>query len=63
MTMALELIQTTNMQKDIHSRWLGSENEKFLKALRKHCLKENKAMSHYMIEATKEAMVRDGIAP
>lgn len=51
------------MQKDIHARWLGSENEKFLKALRKYCSKENKAMSHYMIEATKEKMIRDSISP
>lgn len=51
------------MQLDIHANWRGSENEKFLKALRKWALKEGKALAHYMIEATKEKMKRDGIAP
>ena len=51
------------MQKDIHARWLGAENERFLKALRKYCKKENKAMGHYMIEATKKKMKEEGISP
>lgn len=51
------------MQTDIHSNWKGSENERYLKSLRKHCKKENKAISHYMIEATKEKMLKNGISP
>jgi hypothetical protein len=49
------------MQLDIHSRWIGTENEKALKALRKWAKKERRAISHYMIEATKQKMKDDGI--
>lgn len=52
-----------SMQIDIHARWLGDENEKHLKALRKWAKRERKALAHYMIEATKEKMKRDGISP
>lgn len=51
------------MQLDIHSRWKGKTNEMFLEALRKHCKKEKIAISHYMIQATKAKMIKDGISP
>lgn len=49
------------MQIDIHARWVGSENEKALKALRKWARKEKRPISHYVIEATKRQMKSDGI--
>lgn len=51
------------MQLDIHARWKGKENEKYLKALRKFAEREGKYIGHYMIQATKEKMERDGISP
>jgi len=49
------------MQKEVHTRWIGIDNERSLKALRKHCKRLHKPMSHYMIEATKKQMIADGI--
>ncbi len=51
------------IQTDIHARWKGDEDIKFLKALKKWSKREKKAVSHYMIQATKEKMIRDGISP
>lgn len=51
------------MQTDIHARWKGEDDVKFLKALKNWSKKQKKPLSHYMIQATKEKMIRDGIAP
>ena len=51
------------MTTDIHSRWKGEDDVEFLRALQKWAKKQKKAVSHYMIQATKEKMIRDGIAP